>query len=169
MKTSFFILLGIFGFISPPEHEEQRDPCDINIPAVFMIGDYELDYEALVVECDDLLLNVCNDSMDEAYEHWLLMLHDIELYAQEKKVEIRGVKLWLNAFWNPDGSIRHLVYYPKPNCRNMDFEHLTSFFNEFLEGYQFTKSAKKCFAHYGSASFPTHTDLYFQDSTTKNK
>ncbi len=133
-----------------------------SLPEVFMIGDHELEYESLVVECSDILLNVCDDSMEEAYEHWLLMLHDIEKYALEQDVEIRGVKLWLNVFWNTDGTIKHLVFYPKPNCRNMDFEKLSDFFSDFAIDYNFTKENANCFAHYGSASFPTHTELLFK-------
>jgi hypothetical protein len=133
-----------------------------SLPEVFMIGDHELEYESLVVECSDILLNVCDDSMEEAYEHWLLMLHDIEKYAIEQDIEIRGVKLWLNVFWNTDGTIKHLVFYPKPNCRNMDFEELSDFFTDFTIDYNFTKENSNCFAHYGSASFPTHTELLFK-------
>ncbi len=131
------------------------------IPSVFMIGEYELEYESLVVECEDILLQVCDDSMEEAYEHWLLMLHDMEKFAKEEEIEIRGVKLWLNTFWNPDGTIKNIVYYPKPNCRNMDFSKLGNFFNKFVDNYAFTKTNIDCFAHYGSASFPTHTELLF--------
>ena len=133
-----------------------------SLPEVFMIGDHELEYESLVVECSDILLNVCDDSMEEAYEHWLLMLHDIEKYALEQDIEIRGIKLWLNVFWNTDGTIKHLVFYPKPNCRNMDFDELSDFFADFTIDYNFTKENANCFAHYGSASFPTHTELLFK-------
>jgi hypothetical protein len=138
------------------------------IPTVFMIGEHELEYESLVVECNDILLNVCNDSMDEAYEQWLLMLHNMETYAQEKEIEIRGVKLWLNVFWRPDGSIKNIVFYPKPNCKNMDFQVLTDLLTEFVDGYAFTKTNIECFAHYGSATFPTHSELLFNiDKTDK--
>ncbi len=132
-----------------------------SLPQVFMIGDHELEYESLVVECSDILLSVCDDSMEEAYEHWLLMLHDIEKFAVEQNIEIRGTKLWLNAFWNTDGSIKNLVFYPKPNCRNIDFDELTAFFNDFISDYSFTKVNNTCFSHYGSATFPTHTELLF--------
>lgn len=152
LLTNFAIILASFSALA-----SEVD----TIPNVFMIGEYELEYESLVVECEDILLKVCDDSMEEAYEHWLLMLHDIEKYAEEENVEIRGVKLWLNAFWNPDGTIKNIVFYPKPNCRNMDFNELGTFFDKFIGSYSFTKSNVECFAHYGSASFPTHTELFF--------
>lgn len=154
---SFFIILG-FLFSAALAFGSQLD----TLPQVFMIGDYELEYESLVVECSDILLNVCDDSMEEAYEHWLLMLHDIEKFATEQEIEIRGIKLWLNVFWNIDGTIKHIVFYPKPNCRNMDFHELLAFFQEFIIDYNFTKENANCFAHYGSASFPTHTELLFK-------
>lgn len=154
---SFSLLFGLLFYVSFAFCSTQD-----TLPAVFMIGDFELEYESLVVECSDILLNVCDDSMEEAYEHWLLMLHDIEKYAVEQETEIRGVKLWLNVFWNTDGTIKHLVFYPKPNCRNMDFSQLSLFFEDFIIDYNFTKDNANCFAHYGSASFPTHTELLFK-------
>ena len=153
---SFSLFLGLLLFSTPAFCSVQD-----SLPQVFMIGDHELEYESLVVECSDILLGVCDDSMEEAYEHWLLMLHDIEKFAIEQDVEIRGTKLWLNAFWNTDGSIKNLVFYPKPNCRNIDFDELTTFFNDFITDYKFTKMNSNCFSHYGSATFPTHTELLF--------
>ncbi len=158
MKLSKYILPAFFTIIL--SFSAFANALD-TIPSVFMIGEYELEYESLVVECEDILLKVCDDSMEEAYEHWLLMLHDIEKFAEEEQVEIRGVKLWVNAFWNPDGSIKNMVFYPKPNCRNMDFNELGAFFDKFIAEYTFTKINTDCFAHYGSASFPTHTELFF--------
>lgn len=138
-------------------------PTD-TIPTVFMIGDYELEYESLVGECNTILLNVCDDSMDEAYDHWLLMLHDLELFAEKKDMDIRGLKLWINAFWNPDGSVKHIVFYPKPNCKNIDFSQFATLLQQFSQDYTFTKVNEDCFAHYGSASFPTFTELLFKQN-----
>ncbi len=133
------------------------------IPSVFMIGEHEFEYEDKVQECNKLLLEVCQDSMELAYKHWLLMLHDMEIYAESQKFDIKGIKIWLNVFWNADGSLDKLVYYPKPNSRNTDFTKLTAFLEKFLVYYEFPLQYKSCFAHYGSATFPTFAKLYLQE------
>lgn len=131
-----------------------------SLPSVFMIGENEQEYEDLVTVCNDPLLSVCNDSMDEAYRKWIGLLSDMEKFAETKDFDIRGIKIWLNVFWNTDGSIKHLVYYPKPNSRNMDFDLLSDFFDAFQLEYKMDFSYQKCFSHYGSAAFPTFADLY---------
>lgn len=134
-----------------------------SIPPVFMIGEYEFEYEEMVKTCDKLLLEVCQDSMQLAYKHWLLMLHDMENYAESVDFDIKGIKIWLNIFWNDQGKINKLVYYPKPNSRNTDFSKLTEFFEEFLGNYDFPLEYTSCFSHYGSATFPTFAKLYLSN------
>lgn len=135
-----------------------------SLPTVFMIGENEFEYEEMVESCDKLLLEMCNDSMQLAYKHWLLMLHDLEIYAENQDFDIRGIKIWLNVFWDEAGSIDKLVYYPKPNSRNLDFTELTKLFNAFIEQYSFPIEGDACFSHYGSATFPTFAELYFEEA-----
>lgn len=134
-----------------------------SLPPVFMIGEYEYEYESMVKDCNKLLLEVCQDSMELAYKHWLLMLHDMEIYAESQKFDIKGIKIWLNVFWNEDGNINHFVYYPKPNSRNTDFTKLTIFLEKFLLHYKFPLDYQSCYAHFGSATFPTFAKLYLQE------
>lgn len=134
-----------------------------SIPPVFMIGEHEFEYEDKVNDCNVLLLEVCQDSMELAYKHWLLMLHDMEIYAESQKFDIKGIKIWVNVFWNEDGTINNLVYYPKPNSRNTDFTKVTAFLEKFLLQYKFSLEYKSCFSHYGSATFPTFAKLYLQE------
>lgn len=134
-----------------------------SIPPVFRIGEYEFEYEEKVKNCNKLLLEVCQDSMELAYKHWLLMLHDMEIYAESEKFDIKGIKIWLNVFWNEDGSIENFVFYPKPNSRNADFNKLTAFLEKFLLHYKFPIEYQTCFSHYGSATFPTFAKLYLQE------
>ena len=157
----FYILQLVISFIAITDTIAQ-DLVNDTLPSVFMIGEFELQYESMVVDCSELLLGVCDDSMDEAYKEWLLMLKDIEDYAVSQEFEIRGIKTWLNIFWNEDGTIKHLVFYPKPNSRNMDFEELRQFFASFVAQYTFSKSFEDCFAHYGSAKFPSFAELYIK-------
>lgn len=132
------------------------------LPEVFMIGQNEFLYEELVAKCSVPLLTACQDSMDLAYRKWMEMLSDMETYADKSEFDIKGIKIWLNVFWNEEGNIDHLVYFPKPNSRNMDFELLTQFFDNFVDYYQMDKISSKCFSHYGSATFPTFADLYLE-------
>lgn len=134
------------------------------LPSVIMIGEQELAYEAMVSGCSEHLLSVCNDSMEGAYKEWLLMLKDMETFAEAQEFDIRGIKIWLNIFFNMDGTIKHLAFYPKPNSRNMDFEELRHFFAEFVKQYKFSKTNAECFAHYGSAKFPSFADMFIQNN-----
>jgi len=134
-----------------------------SLPQVFMIGQNESAYESLVSDCSNPLLTVCKDSMDLAYRRWMLMLSEMEIYAEKSEFDIKGVKIWLNVFWNPNGTIKHLVYFPKPNSRNMDFDLLTIFLDQFVTGYQMEALDSQCFSHYGSAAFPTFADYYLKE------
>lgn len=133
-----------------------------SLPEVFMIGQNELDYENLVSACNQPLLNVYEDSMDMAYRYWMTMLSDMEKYADKSEFDIKGIKIWLNVFWNPDGTIKHIVYFPKPNSRNMDFDLLTKFFVRFADQWTAETGGTKCYSHYGSATFPTFAELYLE-------
>lgn len=130
------------------------------LPPVFMIGEKEAEYEKLVEECSEPLFAISDNSMDKAYASWLGMLYDIELYAASDSFDINGVKVWINVFWNGDGSIKHISYFPKPNSKNIDYDKMTLFLNRFSEQYKFKESFERCFSHYGSATFPTHAQYY---------
>ena len=91
------------------------------------------------------------------------MLNDIEKYAEKSEFDIKGIKIWLNVFWNSDGTIKHLVYFPKPNSRNMDFDLLTLYLGKFVENYKMEALDRACFSHYGSAAFPTFADYYLNE------
>ncbi len=131
-----------------------------SIPTVFKIGENEIAYEKLVSVCSQPLLSVCQDSMDLAYEKWMLMLSDMEKHAESAEFDIKGIKIWLNVFWNSDGTIKNLIYYPKPNSRNMDFDLLTKFLDSFSGTYSTEIQFSGCYSHYGSAAFPTFSSYY---------
>jgi hypothetical protein len=124
------------------------------IPSVFMIGQHESAFENIVADHQLLLLTVCQNSMDVAYESWLDLMAAIEVYATERNVDLKGCKIWLNVFWDKDGSIDHMVFYPKPHSKNMDFDILTDLFIGFIHEYTFDKVSTEKYSHYGSASFP---------------
>jgi hypothetical protein len=127
-----------------------------NAPKVFMIGEYEQKFESLVSDHSQLLLNVCDNSMDEAYSKWMDLLVMIDDFAVENSIDIKGSKIWLNVFWNTEGEIDNIVFYPKPHSKNMDYKILTELFTKFIPTYQSDLRFAENFSHYGSASFPTY-------------
>ena len=152
-----YFALVILGFMSTVSISAQVD-ID-HMPKAFIVGEYEELYESLVVEHNELLLTVCSNSMDKAYENWVHLLSDLERYAEDQGFDIKGTKIWINFFWNTDGTIKHIVYYPKPNSKNMDFQLLSDFLSGFADNYQFILTNEKPFSHYGSASFPTFSSF----------
>jgi len=126
---------------------------------VSLIGDNETEYEQTISECPSLLLSVADNSMDKAYSLWTDMLSEAEKQASLTGLDLKGAKIWINLFWEADGSIKSIVYYPKPNSKNMDFTQVTSFFEDFAQNYTLPQNHSGCFSHYGSASFPVHRKL----------
>jgi hypothetical protein len=126
------------------------------VPMVGMIGEYESAFASLAVENPGILLGVCGNDMDIAYEKWTDMLLAMEDYAESIAYDIQGLKTYFYIFWNPDGSFKHLAFYPKPNSRNIPVEELRAFFKGFVKEYQMTIVSSEGYSHYGSATFPTH-------------
>jgi hypothetical protein len=125
------------------------------LPEVFLIGEYEDKYLELSEQHPDMFMTVYKNNLDQAYKGWSEFLMDIEDYATELKFDIKGAKLWMNIYFNPDGTISHLAFFPKPNSRNIPEEQLTAFFKNFVRQYRFLETSDRGFQHSASASFPT--------------
>ena len=127
-----------------------------NYESAFIIGESNDHYHELINAHPTSLLEVCDNSMEESYKTWSSVLSDIESYCMENGFDIRGSKLWINVFWNSDGTIANIVFHPKPNSKNIDVEilrkHLSNFVDESYQG----KSYETNYSHYGSASFPVY-------------
>lgn len=132
------------------------------LPSAFLIGEYEKQEEKLNRNCGATLMSVCNDSMMVAQEKWENMLSDMENYAEDIEFDIKGIKVWIHVFWNSDGTLKNISYYPKPESKNMDFAELTDFFTSFISDYQIDLSYDECYQHYASASFPTFYKLFIK-------
>ena len=127
-----------------------------DLPKVFRLGQHDKAYEKLFDQHSKSLLEICNDDMDVAFDKWLSMLKEMEAYATSIDYDLKGIKVWLNVFWNEDGSIRHIAYHLKVNSKNIRYqEELTAFFSSFMNHYKFPLVSGNGFSHYGSASFPT--------------
>lgn len=150
MKPLFFILLV---FLSACTGFTQELGPEVSTKVSF-IGENEKEDEQLMLYCSTPLLSVTYNSMDEAYDIWTNMLASMTTKAGDQGLDIKGVKIWINLFWEADGSIKKIVYYPKPKSKNMDFEQLTIFFQTFAEDYNLDIDYESCFSHHGTASFP---------------
>jgi hypothetical protein len=129
---------------------------DTTPPKVFILGEHEKAYEQLNLEYSVMLLTACKGNMETAYQKWLSMLNEMEAYATSINYDIKGVKVWLNVFWNVDGTIKHIAYHLKQNSRNIDTAEFTAFLSSFINHYKFPLVSDQKYSHYGSASFPTH-------------
>lgn len=125
------------------------------IPMVSLIGEYQDGLEHLTETHPDLLLSVCGDDLDYAYEQWMDLLAAIEDYATSIEYDIRGLKAYMYVFWNADGTIEHLAFFPKPNSRNIAIAELRALFKSFIRQYRMPIAADTGFSHYASAAFPT--------------
>ncbi len=164
MEKIIFILFISFFLNSAAFSQSANGTNSISkTPQVFLISEDDTAYGELVTNTPKLLLEVCNNSMDQAYKKWVYMLADMEEFASDQGFDIKGLKIWINVFFASDGSIEHIVYYPKPNSRNMDYSTFTNFLNKFAEDYKIDISANSHFAHYGSASFPTFVAQMFPE------
>jgi hypothetical protein len=141
---------------------------NVTIPSVFLIGEYEDQYLALSKSHPALFMSVYNNDIDKAFRGYSNFLMDVEDYAAELGFDIRGVKLWLNIYFNADGTIEHLAFYPKPNSKNVPVEQLNAFFKNFVEQYRFPVKAEKAYQHSASAGFPTFFHRQGQETVKKD-
>jgi hypothetical protein len=125
------------------------------LPEVFLIGEHEDQYLTLAQEHPGSFMALYNNDINLAYRSWSEFLMDIEDYATEMDFDLKGVKLWLNIYFDADGTISNLAFFPKPNSRNVPDEHLVAFFKTFIRQYHLTVTAEIGFQHSASASFPT--------------
>ena len=155
----FFLFLTVsllhFSDLNATEVYPANSQDSLGIPKAFMMGEHEAAFEVMIQEHQALLLAVCDNNMDIAFEKWLSMLKEMEAYSELVEYDLKGIKMWLNVFWDEDGTVDHIAYYLKPNSRNVDTELLTLFLIDFMNNYKFPLIAGEKFSHYGSAAFPT--------------
>lgn len=160
-----FLLISIFWVAtllsSIAQNSMQTDDESIinKQSLVSLIGDDEEKLSSLSLECSDMLLQVKDNSMTKAYDTWIRMMADLEQFTELQGYDIKGIKLWMNVFWNQDGSIKHMTFYPKPTSRNTDFKELSQVINDFASEHRLALTHSNCFSHYGSVSFPTYINL----------
>jgi hypothetical protein len=128
------------------------------LPLVFMLGQDDRAFDALKNEHDLQLLAVCRNDMDMTYYLWIQMMKHMESYALKTGYDLNGIKLWMYAFYNKDGSIHHLAYYAKPQSRNFKPEDMTAFLTSFVKTYKLPIGADRSFQHYSVGVFPVFVE-----------
>ncbi len=126
---------------------------DTPLPKVFVLGEYEEQYEKAVPEYDQLL-NVCNNDMRAAFDKWLSMTVEMEAYAKQINYDLNGIKVWIHVFWDTNGKVLHIGFHKKPQSRNVSDEELNAFFKSFMNYYQFPHSSNVRYSHYTTIAFP---------------
>ncbi len=124
-----------------------------DLPTVFILGEYNEPYEALM-SGQSTLLDVCDNDMNFAYHKLTGMMKDMEAYALTANFDLKGINAWMHFFWRADGSIDHIGFYLKPNSRNVPNEQVKSFLESFAKQYKLPLRFNKKFSHYSSFSFP---------------
>ncbi len=109
MKSFPLTFLCISAFIFSVNSQQNVTKIDVN-PKVFYIGEDEEAYEKLVRNYNVLLFTVCENNMEKAYDNWSVLLKDIEEFSIKSNFDLKGVKLWLNVFWDKDGTIDYIVF-----------------------------------------------------------
>jgi hypothetical protein len=142
--------LGIAAGVAQPAKERLKE-----IPPVFVIGEYEQEYEDLLNQYARSLLDVCGNDMAQAFDLWIGLIGEMEAYAQQTGFELNGIKAWFHVFFEKDGTIHRIGYHLKPTSRNVDADALTGFLNQFIAQYQLPFTALERYANYTSVSFPS--------------
>jgi hypothetical protein len=152
--TKCFFAIFIFVISLSCLRGQQVTSTTTKASKVFFIGEDEKNYEKMVQNYSTLLFTVCDNDMEVSFEKWTNLLKDLEEYSNSAGIDIKGVKLWLNVFWDKDGKIDHIVFYPKPNSKNLNYDNVKAMLANFISVYQSPLKYSEKFSHYGSASFP---------------
>ncbi len=133
----------------------QTAPENESLEKVFIIGQYQEFYEDLSIDYPKSILEVTNYDMDKAYELWMDLVIQLENYAEKVNVNLNGVQLYLTVYWNSNGAIDYLGFYPKSTSRLIDGSELYALLKTFINEYKGTTTAQFNFSHNASAIFPT--------------
>ncbi len=152
MKVVLTLILGTALFASTLLAQSD------DMPAVFKLGENEQGYEALNQMYSQTLLEVSNFDTQKAFDSWMNMMREMEDYAKKIRFDVKGIKVWLHVFWNPDGSVSHIGYLLRPDSRNIDALELAAFFKTFMGRYKLPATSNKRFSHYTGANFPIYSE-----------
>jgi len=144
-----WVLATAFLFAQPAKERLQE------IPPVFVIGEFEQEYETLVGDYSLSLLDACGGDMNQAFELWIGLVEEMEAYSKQANFELNGIQAWFHVFFEKDGSISRIGFHLKPTSRNVDTHVLIEFLAQFIAQYKFPYTARDHYSNYTSVSFPS--------------
>lgn len=148
MKRAFLLL-----FLAVTVHLHGQ-----SLPKVFVLGGDEALYESLTTEYGETMLTACGGNMEVAMGKWLDMLQEMEQYAKKVRYDLKGIKMWMQVFWDKDGTINHIGFRLKNDSRNVRNEEIMAFFSSFMNRYKFPVTYGKRYSHYVGVTFPTFVE-----------
>ncbi len=150
---SFIIVLGLWNIVTGQSGSDNHHISKINLPSSFLIGENEQAYDGILLQYSRGLVDLCGGT-EKTFDIWTRVMADLEEFSKKNDMDLRGLKLWMNMFFNNAGGIDYIVYYPKPNSKNMEFEKLTRLFSAFCKEYRTSfVVGEKCMLN-ATVSFP---------------
>ena len=154
-KIQVLIFILCFSVLGLHEiHAHNTTIGDTILPKVFLMGDYEKEYDKMKSSYSTSLLSACNNDTDITFDKWARLLLSMEAYAKEINYDVNGVKMWIEVYCDADGTIKHIAYFLKPNSRNIDTAELNGFMMSFMSRYKVVGAKAVKFYNNGHASFP---------------
>ncbi|MFZ4543359.1 MAG: hypothetical protein ACOYOA_04865 [Saprospiraceae bacterium] len=129
-------------------------PDSLQLPKVFILGEHEKDFEKLQNQYSTSLLSICGYNPDATFDKWAQFLIDMEDYSESINYDLKGVKMWIEVFWQPNGSVKHIAYALKPQSRNVETKELSAFMSSFIGHYKPRFQPNKKISHSSHAFFP---------------
>lgn len=129
-------------------------PDSMKLPKVFILGEYEKDYEKLQAQYGSSLLSICEYDPERTFISWAQFLIDMEDYSESINYDLKGVKMWIEVYWLPNGSLKHIAYALKPQSRNVETKELSAFLSSFINHYKPRFQPNKKISHSAHAFFP---------------
>ncbi len=125
---------------------------------VFVLGEAEKQYETLTADFSRTMLEATDNDIQKAFSAWMDFLQFVEKTAEAEAVDIKGIKLWMHVFLNPDGTIHRLGFLLRPESRTMPNGELKALLATVVDRYQLPITSANKFNHYSGASFPVITE-----------
>ncbi len=150
MKSLFVLFVSLvvsFGLLAQPAVSDK----------VFVLGADELRYEQLTSTHTQSLLEATGNNITRAFEGWLDMQQAMDVYAEQQRYDLNGVKLLLHVFWAADGGIDQIGFLVHTDSRLVNQQEIRALLAGFAKQYRLPVQSTQGFSHYTAASFPTYS------------
>ena len=144
----YWLVIGIGLFFSLTSVQAQE------ATVIYSLNDRPEEVQDVLDEEYEVLLKYYQGDMEKAMKDWYGFLTSLEKFAEAEAVNIDGVKVWLNVFSRPDGSLKAVGYHPKSGSKKMDWAVFEALLKEFSKQYQYPVEMKQPYSHYAAAMWP---------------